>query len=73
MESQGAQALAAPGGHQRHEMPVHGKIHTISGGFSGRGCTASQRKKYGRAVMTVEAQEADQALDVDLFFTKANL
>jgi len=29
--------------------------------------------KYARAVMTVEAQGADQALDVDLVFTKADL
>jgi len=54
-------------------MPVHGEIHTISGGFSDGGCTVSQRKKYARAVMTVEAQEADEALDIDLVFTKADL
>jgi len=54
-------------------MPLHGEIHTILGGFSGGGCTASQRKKYARAVMTVEAQEADQSLDVDLVFIKADL
>jgi len=53
-EPQGVQTLAAPGGDQGHEMPIHGEIHTISGGFLGGGCTASQRKKYKRAVMTVE-------------------
>jgi len=31
-------------GEQRHEVPIHGEIHTISGGFSRGGCTASQRK-----------------------------
>ena len=72
-EPQGVQTLVAPGGDQGHEMPVHGEIHTISGGFSGGGCTPSQRKKYARAVMTVEVQEADQALDIDLVFTKADL
>jgi len=30
---------------QGHEIPVHGKITTISGGFSGGRCTASKRKK----------------------------
>jgi len=50
---------------------VHGEIHTIAGGFSGGGCTASQRKKYARAVMSVEAQKEDQAFDVDIVFTKA--
>jgi len=38
--------MMVPGGDQGHEMPVHGEIHTISEGFSGGGCTASQRKKY---------------------------
>jgi len=57
-------------GNQGHEIPVHGDIHTIVGGFSRGGCTTSQRKKYARAVMSVEAQEADQALDVDLVFTR---
>ena len=59
VESQGAQNLTAPGEDQGHEIPVHGEIHTILGDFSGGGCTASQRKKYAQAVMTVEAQEAD--------------
>ncbi|XP_068474791.1 uncharacterized protein [Phaseolus vulgaris] len=31
---------------QQHEVPIHDEIHTIAGGFSGGGCTASQRKKY---------------------------
>jgi len=68
-EPQGVKALATPGGDQGHEMPIHGEIYTISGGFSGGGCTASQWKKYARAVMTVQVQEADQALDIDLIFT----
>jgi len=61
------------GGDTGHEVPVHGEIHTIAGGFSGGGCTASQRKRYARAVMSVEAQRADNAFDVDLVFTKADL
>jgi len=72
VESQGAQNLTAPGKDQGHEMLVHGEIHTISGGFSGGGCTASQRKKYARAVMSVKAQEASGP-GVDLVFTKADL
>ena len=36
-------ALAVPEEDQAHEMPIHGEIHTISGGFSGGGSTASQR------------------------------
>ena len=65
--------MAATGGDQGHEITVHGEIHTIAKGFSGGGCTVSQRKKYARAVMSVEAQRADDAFDVDLVFTKADL
>jgi len=56
---------------QAHEMPVHGEVHTISG-FSGGGPTASQRKKYARSVMSVEAFE-DHSPDVDITFTKEDL
>lgn len=55
------------------KSPCMVEIHTIAGGFSGGGCTASQRKKYARAVMSVEAQRADDAFGVDLVFTKADL
>ena len=40
-EPQRTETSPASGEDQRHEMPVHGEIHTISGGFSGGGCTAS--------------------------------
>jgi len=43
------------------------------GGFSGGGCTASQRRRYARMVMSVEAQRTDDTFDVDLVFTKADL
>jgi len=72
-EPQRVETPATSGEDQGHEMPVHGEIHTISGGFSGGGCTASQRKKYARSVMSVEAQMADDVLDIDLTFTKADL
>jgi len=47
-EPQGALTSAAPTRDQGHEVPLHGEISTIAGGFSGGGCTASQRKKYVR-------------------------
>ena len=72
-ETQGAEDVAVTRGDKGHEIPVHGEIHTIAGGFSGEGCTASQRKKYAQAVMSVEAPRADDAFDVDLTFTKADL
>jgi len=71
-EPHGAQALAASEGNQGHEVPIHGEINTISEGFSGGGCTASQRKMYAREVMAVEVQEAYQTPDVDLVFTKVD-
>ena len=72
-ESQGTVTPVTSREDQGHKMPVHGEIHTISGGFSGRGCTASQRKRYARSVMSVEAQVVDDVLDVDLAFTKVDL
>jgi len=70
---QGTEDVAVTGGSPGHEVPVHGEIHTIGGGFLGGDCTASQRKRYARAVMSVEAQRADDAFDVDHVFTKADL
>ena len=57
---------------QQHEMPTHGEIHTIAGGFSGGGCTASQRKKYARCVMAVDVFE-DHSPYVDITFKKEDL
>ena len=54
-----AAALAAPVEDQAHEMPIHGEVHTISGGFSGEGCTVSQRKRYVRLVNSVAEQGED--------------
>ena len=65
--------LATPAEDQAHEMPIHGEIHTISGGFSGGGCTASQCKRYVHSVISVEEQMVNDSLDVDLMFTKADL
>ena len=72
-ESQGTVTPTTSGEDQGHEMPIHGEIHMISDGFSGGGCTASQRKRYTRSVMSVEAHVVDEVLDVDLAFTKADL
>ena len=72
-EKQGTEDVAVIVGGPGHEVPVHGEIHTIVGGFSGGGCTASQRRRYARAVMSVKAQRADNAFDVDLVFTRADL
>jgi len=69
-QSSGSQPASGKG--QQHEVPIHGEIHTIAGGFSGGGCTASQRKKYARSVMSVEAFE-DHSPDVDITFTKEDL
>jgi len=72
-EKQGTEDVAVTGGGPGHEVPVHGEIHTIAGGFSGGGCTASQRRRCAQAVMSVEAQRTDNAFDVDPVFTKAYL
>jgi len=51
-QSSGSQPASTEG--QQHEVPIHVEIHTIAGGFSGGGCTASQRKKYERSVLSVD-------------------
>ena len=58
------QTLVATGANQGHEVPIHGEVNTISGGFLREEC-ASQA--------TVEARQTDLALDVDLTFTQADL
>ena len=63
---------------QEHEVPIHGELNTISGGFSGGGCFASKCKKYVREVMTVEVMtvevwEPDQPVVPDLCFRRADL
>jgi len=55
------------------EIPIHVELKTISGGFSGGGSTAAKRKRYVRAVMTVETKSHDDTPDSDLYFTKADL
>jgi len=69
-QSSGSQLASNEG--QQHKIPVHGEVHNIAGGFSGNGCTASQRKKYARSMMSVEAFE-DHSPDVDITFTKEDL
>jgi len=58
---------------QVHEVPVHGEVNTISGGFSRGGCTASKPKKYTREVMVVEARRPDQSAEPALCFTSSDL
>jgi len=72
-EPQDDQTLVTTGADQGHKVRIHGEVNTISGGFSGEGCTTSQRKKYARGVMAMKVQQVDQIPDVDLVFTKADL
>ena len=72
-EPQGVSMSAALAGDQGHEVPIHEENNTIVGGFSGGGCTASQRSKYARGVITMEAQRSNQTLEPDLIFTKTDL
>ena len=58
---------------QSHEMPTHGEIHTISGGFSGGGPTTSQRKKYVRSVSSVAEEFPDDPWESDLIFARVDL
>ena len=66
-------ALPAPAEEQAHEMPVLGEVHTIAGGFSGGGPTASQRKKYARGVNSIEERISGDPWESELVFTRADL
>jgi len=66
-------ALAVPEEGQAHEMPIHGEVHTISGGLSGGEPTASQRKRYVRSVNSVAEEFFDDFWESDLVFTRADL
>jgi len=72
-ENQEVPTAVTPAEDQGHEVLVHGEVNMISGVFSGGGCTASQRKKYAKGVMAVEAREPDQSPEPDLYFSKADL
>ncbi|XP_068503530.1 uncharacterized protein [Phaseolus vulgaris] len=65
--------LPAPTEEQAHEIPVLGEVHTIAGGFSGGGPTASQRKKYARGVNSIEERISGEPWESDLVFTRGDL
>jgi len=58
---------------QAHEIPVHGELNTVLGGFSGGGSSTSKRKRYARAMMTVEARRPNHPLESALCFTSSDL
>jgi len=62
---QASSSQPASGEGQQHEVPTHGEIHTIVGGFSGGGCTA--------CCFQVLHVFEDHSLDVDITFTKEDL
>ena len=62
-----------PAEEQAHETPVLSEVHTIAGGFSGGGPTASQRKKYERGVNSIEERISGELWESDLVFTRGDL
>jgi len=65
--------LTTPEEDQAYEMPIYREVHTISGDFSGGGPTASQRKRYVRAVNSVAEEGSDDQWELDFVFTRADL
>ena len=63
-EEMNDQTLVATGAYQGHEVPIHGEVNAISGGFP--------REEYA-SQETTEARQTDLAPDVDLTFTQADL
>jgi len=72
-EPQGDRASGSKAGEQQHEIPVHGEMQTIAGGFSGGGCIASQRRRYTQSVMAVDSVDESHFPEVDITFRKADL
>jgi len=72
-ESVATAALPPPAEEQAHETPVLGEVHTIAGGFSGGGPTASQQKKYVRGVNSIEERITGEPWESDLVFTRGDL
>ncbi|XP_068504429.1 uncharacterized protein [Phaseolus vulgaris] len=72
-QAPGDRASGSQAGEQQHEIPVHGEVQTIVGGFSGGGCTASQRRRYARSVMAVDSVDEGHFPEVDISFKKADL
>ena len=72
-EPQRDRASGSQAGEQQHEVPVHGEVQTIAGGFSGGGCAASQRRRYARSVMAVDSVDESHYPEVDIVFRKADL
>jgi len=58
---------------QAYEIPVHGELNTISGGFSRGGSSASKHKRYARVVMTVATRRPDHPPESALCFTSSGL
>ena len=65
--------LPPPADEPAHEMLVLGEVHTIAGGFSGGGPTASQQKKYARGVNSIEERLSVEPWESDIVFTRKDL
>jgi len=58
---------------QAHETPVHGEMNTISRGFSRGGSSTSKRKRYARAVMSLEVRRPDHPPEPILYCSSSDL
>jgi len=65
--------LTVPEENQAHEIPIHGEVHTIYGGFSGGGPTTSQHKRYVRSVSLGAEEFSDDPWESDLVYTRVDL
>ena len=58
---------------QTHETPIHKDLNTIAGGFLGGGSSTSKRKRYARAVMSLDTKRYGRPIEPSLYFTSSNL
>jgi len=60
-------------GYQTHENPIHGELNSIVGGSSKGGSSTSKRKRYARAVMSLDTRRYDRPAEPSLCVTGSNL
>jgi len=68
-EPKGAVALRD----QVYEIPIHGELNTISGGFYEGGSSSSKCKRYARAMISLEARKLDHPPEPTLCFASSDL
>jgi len=58
---------------QTHETLMHGELNTIARGFSGGENSTSKRKRYARAIMSLDTRRSNCSAEPSLYITSSDL